>query len=220
MAEMVIIVVVASVGLYLWLRNGEVLRFETTATAEQVGLQVVGVVGTNRRWATVSQTPTNVAFSYHKKPNVLLAFVLLLFFIVPGILYLVLGSKRESLNVTVVDSGQGNPQVQITSSGFRGKFAGREVAKALGAATGMQPQSAAPQSQPAQVVPSASPQALPTTTASAADAPAAQGTAVAAVGTATATVAPSLPAAGWFPDDEREGGLRWWDGTAWTDHRA
>ena len=27
------------------------------------------------------------------------------------------------------------------------------------------------------------------------------------------------PAAGWFPDPDGEG-LRWWDGTAWTDHQS
>jgi TM2 domain-containing membrane protein YozV len=28
-----------------------------------------------------------------------------------------------------------------------------------------------------------------------------------------------LPPAGWFPDPERAGQLRYWDGTAWSEHR-
>lgn len=27
-----------------------------------------------------------------------------------------------------------------------------------------------------------------------------------------------LPEAGWFPDPSGEAGLRWWDGSQWTDH--
>jgi len=33
-------------------------------------------------------------------------------------------------------------------------------------------------------------------------------------------VAPALPPAGWYPDAERPGGMRYWDGRAWTEHRA
>lgn len=31
------------------------------------------------------------------------------------------------------------------------------------------------------------------------------------------TASPALPPAGWYPDPHRQGGLRWWSGSTWTD---
>ena len=36
-------------------------------------------------------------------------------------------------------------------------------------------------------------------------------------GTQTQTSASANPAAGWYPDPQGQG-LRWWDGSAWTEH--
>jgi hypothetical protein len=35
---------------------------------------------------------------------------------------------------------------------------------------------------------------------------------------AAALTAPQVPPAGWFADPSGAGGLRWWNGTAWTEH--
>lgn len=136
MKYIILLACIGAIVAYIQLKKGEVLRFETLATPEQVVMNSVGQVGTKRRWATVSQTPTNVAFSYTKKPNIFALLVLLLLGIIPGIIYWVLRSKVESLNAMIVDNPSGNTQVQIASNGFQGKSAGRAIRDAVGVAPG------------------------------------------------------------------------------------
>lgn len=131
MAALILVACVASIVAYFVLRRGEALRFVTTARPAQVVMAAVATVGTGRRWATVSHSDGAVAFSYHKRPKFLLLLVGLIVGIVPGLVYWLLASKRESLNVMMDADGEAGTLVQVTSNGFRGRLAGRSVRQAL-----------------------------------------------------------------------------------------
>lgn len=130
-----LLVVVGSIIAYVMLRRGELLRFQTSAAPQEVINTTLSLVATRRRWATVGTTETSATFSYHRGPRPLVAIPLFLLFIIPGILYLVLAGKRESLSVTGSPQG-GATTVQIASNGWRGKGAGRELRSQLGVAPG------------------------------------------------------------------------------------
>jgi len=132
MLTFILIICVASIIAYIQLKKGEVVRFETAAPPQQVVMASVAQVGTARRWTTATQSDNNVAFNYHKRPNVFLVIVGLIFGIIPGVVYWLLRSKRESLNVMISETPGGSTAVQIVSNGYQGKSAGRAVQSALG----------------------------------------------------------------------------------------
>jgi hypothetical protein len=124
-----ILILAASVVAFLMLRSGENLRFETPSEPRRVVMAAVGVVGTKRHWQTLTQCEDGASFRYHRRPKALVAFVLLLCWLIPGIVYMVLAGKRESLVLNVYRDAAGTTVAQITSNGFRGKAAGRALAR-------------------------------------------------------------------------------------------
>lgn len=131
MKGLIAIILIGSIVAFFMLRRGETLRFETLSTPSQVIMAAISNLGTHRRWSTVTQGDHNVAFGYRKRPSILLTIILLFFFLLPGIVYLVLGGKHESVNVMISDGPGSHSTVQVTSNGFRGKSAGRSLHKVL-----------------------------------------------------------------------------------------
>lgn len=155
MSYFILLVIIGAIAALVVLRKGEAARFETQAAPSQVIMAATAAVGTGKRWAVAHQTDHSVTFNYVKKPSKIIALVGLLFFFVPGLVYLVLAGKKETLAFQI-DRSTGNTIVQATSNGFRGKTAARGVRQQLAVAVGTTAAAAhAPltQAQPAQLPP-------------------------------------------------------------------
>jgi hypothetical protein len=129
---LIILILIAAVVAFFVLRSGETLRFETSAEPQEIIMAAIGLVGSKRHWQTVNQSTHSVTFRYRKGANMLVALILLLCFLIPGILYLVLAGKNESLALNINQAASGTV-VQITSNGYRGKSAGRALRQQVGA---------------------------------------------------------------------------------------
>ena len=207
----------APIYLYVVMRQGEILRFETLATPDEVMMTGVGQVGTARGWATVTQTPSNVALSYVRTPNILVA--VLLFMTCVGIpaaaVYWQILSKKESLNIMMGDSPTGNTRIQITSNGWKGKRAGQAVRDAIGVAPGTTVSEVANETPAIPGAPTRLPAAPPAPSLGG-------GTREALAAPVGATAPPptrAIPAA-WYDDPEDPTQQRYWDGNGWTESRA
>jgi hypothetical protein len=127
MRDLWLVLILGGIAAFIWLRRGESLRFETVANPDHVMMAAVGVFGRKRRWTTRTLSERNASFSRGKRPNWLIALLRLATFLVPGIVYLVLGSKREDVLVMTAAGPGPHSMVQVTSNGHRGKFAGRSL---------------------------------------------------------------------------------------------
>jgi hypothetical protein len=136
MSVLIVLVLIASVVAFFMLRSGENLRFETSSDPHRVVMAAVGIVGAKRRWEIMAQSDRSTNFKYHKRPKILVAIILLLCFLIPGIVYVLLAGKRESLVVNIDAGTAGMTVVQITSNGFRGKAAGRALQRQVSVPAG------------------------------------------------------------------------------------
>ena len=119
-----------------------------------------GTASLRSSWMPGGHTDRSATFVYKRRPSVLLALFLLLFFLVPGILYLIFGGKNQTVQVSVLPGQSGDNVVQVASSGgvarrraraFLHSLAVGEQAPPAGAA--MAPSKAAlPSTSPAQPV--------------------------------------------------------------------
>jgi hypothetical protein len=136
MGPIIAIALIGSIVAYFVLKSGETIRFETSSTPRQITMGAVGLVAGKRRWQTLSQGDGSANFVYHKGPNKLIALIGLLFFVLPGLFYIIIAGKKEALAVNTEDSTAGITVVQVTSNGWRGKVAGRAVRNQFALAAG------------------------------------------------------------------------------------
>jgi Ca2+/Na+ antiporter len=136
MSALIVLILVAAIIAFFMLRSGENLRFETSSDPHRVVMAAVGIIGAKRRWQTMAQSEHGANFQYHKGPKVLVAIILLLCFLIPGIVYVLLAGKRESLVVNIDSATAGMTVVQVTSNGFRGKAAGRALQRQVSVPAG------------------------------------------------------------------------------------
>ncbi|HEY5287201.1 MAG TPA: hypothetical protein VIJ50_08865 [Solirubrobacteraceae bacterium] len=131
-----LLVLTASIVAYFFLRSGENLRFESSSDPRRIVMAAVAIVATKRHWQVIAQSEDGASFRYHRRPNALLAIVLLFFFLIPGIVYIVLAGKRESLILSIYCDEARMTVAQLSSNGFRGKSAGRALARQVSVRAG------------------------------------------------------------------------------------
>jgi hypothetical protein len=139
-----LLVLIASIVAFFFLRSGENLRFESSSDPRRIVMAAVAIVATKRHWQVIAQSDDGASFRYHRRPKVLVAVVLLVFFLIPGIVYVTLAGKRESLLLNIYSDKTGMTIAQLTSNGFRGKSAGRALGRQVSVRAGTMALSAVP----------------------------------------------------------------------------
>lgn len=87
----------------------------------------VGTASLRSSWMPAGHAERSASFVYKRRPSILLAFLLLWLFVVPGILYIVFGGKSQTLQVDILSTpGEGATLVQVASTGGVARRRGRK----------------------------------------------------------------------------------------------
>lgn len=87
-------------------------------------------------WMPAGHSDRSATFVYHRRPSIIIALIGLLFFLVPGILYLVFARKNETLQIDCLGAAGGLTTVQVAASGSVARGRGRSFLKSLPSAPG------------------------------------------------------------------------------------
>lgn len=133
---LIILVIGAIVALLVWIgiqKRGIHIEVDTPSPPEHVRAAVVSVMGRKRSWAVVADGGTTISYQFKTKPNILIAFILLWFFLIPGIIYLVVGGQNETFTASVFETGasESTRRVQLVANGAQGRKLAKKVRSQL-----------------------------------------------------------------------------------------
>ena len=111
-------------------RSGSETITVNRSSSELIALAVAqipgGTASFRSSWMPAGHSDRSASFVYKRRPSILLALFLLCLFIVPGIVYLALGGKNQTLQVDALGGGaNGMTTVQIAASGGTARRRGR-----------------------------------------------------------------------------------------------
>lgn len=86
-------------------------------------MSAIGLLITKQKYLPQSQASGLYVYQKHEKPGCLIAFILLCIFIIPGILYLVLGGKTKVITIHIADVPGGYKFNIEAPGGVKGKIA-------------------------------------------------------------------------------------------------
>jgi len=111
------------------------LQFQLAATPHEVVSTTIAQLARRRRWRVQSQTQDSATFAMKRMTwmHWLTGLVLMVFLIIPGVIYLFMQSRREDTLIVRAAPDPAGSSVQLSANGMGARMALRPLRAALGA---------------------------------------------------------------------------------------